>query len=43
MAHLRHDTGSLPDERDRHRVGAHAWHATQRTAWEALMKAGSKN
>ena len=30
--------GALADERDGHRMGAHAWHATQRAAWEALRK-----
>jgi hypothetical protein len=29
---------ALADERDGHRMGAHAWHATQRAAWEALKK-----
>jgi len=27
----------LAYERDRHRVGVAAWHATQRAAWEALV------
>jgi hypothetical protein len=26
-----------PTQRDRHRVGAHPWHATRRAAWEALV------
>ena len=30
--------GALADERDGHRIGADARHATQRAGWEALKK-----
>jgi hypothetical protein len=40
---LLHDGhGALAHERGGHRVGADAWDATQRAAWEALKRSGGK-